>query len=72
MPLKMHKIIFFPEKDVCLLVTLPKISDPLLETHLFFYLALSRVPGLPLVTAYMPIPHLEQPRYSSIFIFAYL
>ena len=34
MPFKMHKIIFFSrKKNVCL--PLPKISDPLPETHLF-------------------------------------
>ena len=39
----MHKIIFFPERKnnlkICM-PNLPKISDPLPETHLFFYLAL--------------------------------
>ena len=43
MPFKIHKIIFFPEKKnikkMCV-PTQPKISDPLSETHLFFYLAL--------------------------------
>ena len=39
----MHKIIFFPEKkELKKYVCLPflKLSDPLPETHLFFYLAL--------------------------------
>ena len=39
MPFKMHKIIFFPEKKICVPI-LPKISDLLPKTHLFFYLAL--------------------------------
>ena len=41
MPFKMHNIVFFQEKkrkkSLCL--TYLKISDPLPETHLFFYLA---------------------------------
>ena len=37
MPLKMHKIIFFPEKNnVCLPYL--KFSDPLSEKHLFFFI----------------------------------
>ena len=44
MPFKMHKIIFIPEKklikkNMCLPCL--EFSDPLPETHLFFYLALA-------------------------------
>ena len=38
MPFKMHKTMFFPEKNlekICVL-TLSKFSDLLAETHLFF------------------------------------
>ena len=40
---KMYKIIFFPEKNVCLPYL--KFSDLLIETHLYFYLALSYTPS---------------------------
>ena len=37
MPFKMHKIIFFPEKDI--IKKKQFCNDPLPETRLFFYLA---------------------------------
>ena len=46
MPFKMHKIIFFSRIFFFLnmwVPTLPKISDLLPETHLFFYLAWGKV-----------------------------
>ena len=54
MPFKMHKIIFFPKKNifkkkyVCL--TYLKFSDMLPKTHLFFHLA------LPLQSLFTGIP----------------
>ena len=38
MPFKMHKIIFFSRKKICV-PTLPKIFRSVTETYLFFYLA---------------------------------
>ena len=48
MPFKMHKMIFFLENknDLKKYVCLPylKFSDPLPETHFFFYLAFGLIP----------------------------
>ena len=41
----MYKIFFFPDKKVIRYVSLPylKFSDPLPESHLFFYFAISEM-----------------------------
>ena len=54
MPFKMYKIIFFPEKKKMkkkMCAYLPKISDLLPETHLFFYW-----PYLRVIRFYLSIP----------------
>ena len=61
MPFKMHKIIFFQKKSMCV-PTLPKISRPVTRNTIMFYLALLVMMPVymgPKIYMYMYIPNTD-------------